>query len=59
MVKRIFLNTMGKRKQQLLLEKLHYQKDPSLHPGDIRVLEVVYENGLYVKNQVDCVVSPQ
>ncbi|VAH48598.1 unnamed protein product [Triticum turgidum subsp. durum] len=34
-------------------------KNPCLHPGDIRVLEAVYDHGLYAKNLVDCVVVPQ
>ncbi|KAK9926920.1 hypothetical protein M0R45_024128 [Rubus argutus] len=39
--------------------KVVVTKNPCLHPGDIRVLEAVYDLGLEEKNMVDCLVFPQ
>ena len=39
--------------------KVVVTKNPCLHPGDIRVLEAVYDVGLEEKNMVDCLVFPQ
>ncbi|CAM0904284.1 unnamed protein product [Alopecurus aequalis] len=43
----------------IVVGKVTISKNPCLHPGDIRVLEAVYDQGLYDKNLVDCVVFPQ
>jgi RNA-dependent RNA polymerase len=34
-------------------------KNPCLHPGDIRVLEAVYDVELEEKGLVDCIIFPQ
>nr|GMC60375.1 RNA-dependent RNA polymerase 2 [Ipomoea batatas] len=34
-------------------------KNPCLHPGDVRVLEAIYEVRLVEKGLVDCIVFPQ
>lgn len=34
-------------------------KNPCLHPGDVRVLEAVYEVALEEKGCVDCIIFPQ
>ncbi|KAG8082288.1 hypothetical protein GUJ93_ZPchr0014g47075 [Zizania palustris] len=39
--------------------KVAISKNPCLHPGDIRVLEAVYDPELEVKDMVDCLVFPQ
>lgn len=39
--------------------KVVVTKNPCLHPGDVRVLEAVYEVALEEKGLVDCVVFPQ
>lgn len=39
--------------------KVVVTKNPCLHPGDVRVLEAVYEVALEDKGLVDCVVFPQ
>jgi hypothetical protein len=43
----------------IVVGKVAISKNPCLHPGDIRVLEAVYDQGLYDMNLVDCVVFPQ
>lgn len=43
----------------VVVGRVTISKNPCLHPGDIRVLEAVYDQGLYDKNLVDCVVFPQ
>uniref|UniRef100_A0A8R7RD97 RNA-dependent RNA polymerase n=1 Tax=Triticum urartu TaxID=4572 RepID=A0A8R7RD97_TRIUA len=47
----------GKEKTTIVIGKVAIKKNPCLHPGDIRVLEAVYEHG--AKNLVDCAVFPQ
>lgn len=42
-----------------LVGKVAVSKNPCLHPGDVRVLEAVYDPGLHAKKLVDCVVFPQ
>ncbi|XP_051136633.1 RNA-dependent RNA polymerase 2 [Andrographis paniculata] len=39
--------------------KVVVTKNPCLHPGDIRVLEAVFDEKLYKANLVDCLVFPQ
>ncbi|KDP31126.1 hypothetical protein JCGZ_11502 [Jatropha curcas] len=39
--------------------KVVVTKNPCLHPGDVRVLEAVYEVGLEEKGLVDCILFPQ
>ncbi|XP_020188327.1 probable RNA-dependent RNA polymerase 2 [Aegilops tauschii subsp. strangulata] len=48
-----------KDKTAVVVGKVAISKNPCLHPGDIRVLEAVYDHGLYANNLVDCVVFPQ
>ncbi|XP_057952137.1 RNA-dependent RNA polymerase 2 [Malania oleifera] len=43
----------------VVIGKVVVTKNPCLHPGDIRVLEAVYEVALEEKGLVDCVVFPQ
>ncbi|XP_059645306.1 RNA-dependent RNA polymerase 2 [Cornus florida] len=43
----------------ILMGKVVVSKNPCLHPGDVRVLEAVYEVVLEEKNLVDCIVFPQ
>ncbi|KAG5536836.1 hypothetical protein RHGRI_024314 [Rhododendron griersonianum] len=43
----------------VLIGKVVVTKNPCLHPGDVRVLEAVYEVALEEKGLVDCVVFPQ
>nr|XP_020173901.2 LOW QUALITY PROTEIN: probable RNA-dependent RNA polymerase 2 [Aegilops tauschii subsp. strangulata] len=54
-----FAEDNGKEKTAVVVGKVAVSKNPCLHPGDIRVLEAVYDHGLYAKNLVDCVVFPQ
>nr|BAJ85295.1 predicted protein [Hordeum vulgare subsp. vulgare] len=54
-----FSEDNGKDKTAVVVGKVAVSKNPCLHPGDIRVLEAVYDHGLYSKNLVDCVVFPQ
>uniref|UniRef100_A0A453I942 RNA-dependent RNA polymerase n=2 Tax=Aegilops tauschii subsp. strangulata TaxID=200361 RepID=A0A453I942_AEGTS len=54
-----FSKDNGKEKTAVVVGKVAVSKNPCLHPGDIRVLEAVYDHGLYAKNLVDCVVFPQ
>ncbi|KAM3229174.1 hypothetical protein ACQJBY_060217 [Aegilops geniculata] len=54
-----FSEDNGKEKTAVVVGKVAVSKNPCLHPGDIRVLEAVYDHGLYAKNLVDCVVFPQ
>lgn len=46
-------------KTSLVVGKVLVTKNPCLHPGDIRILEAVYEVGLEEKGLVDCIVFPQ
>ncbi|KAL3374731.1 hypothetical protein AABB24_006294 [Solanum stoloniferum] len=39
--------------------KVVVTKNPCLHPGDVRVLEAVYEVTLEEKTWVDCIIFPQ
>lgn len=43
----------------VVIGKVIVTKNPCLHPGDIRVLEAVYEVTLEEKGLVDCLVFPQ
>ncbi|GJN02647.1 hypothetical protein PR202_ga20020 [Eleusine coracana subsp. coracana] len=43
----------------VIVGKVAVSKNPCLHPGDIRVLEAVYDSGLDARGLVDCVVFPQ
>ncbi|XP_058227726.1 RNA-dependent RNA polymerase 2 [Rhododendron vialii] len=43
----------------VVIGKVVVTKNPCLHPGDVRVLEAVYEVALEEKGLVDCVVFPQ
>lgn len=43
----------------IVLGKVLVTKNPCLHPGDIRVLEAVYEVALEEKGLVDCLIFPQ
>ncbi|XVE84716.1 hypothetical protein DITRI_Ditri17bG0035700 [Diplodiscus trichospermus] len=43
----------------VVIGKVVVTKNPCLHPGDIRVLEAVYEAQLEEKGLVDCLVFPQ
>ncbi|VAH48593.1 unnamed protein product [Triticum turgidum subsp. durum] len=54
-----FAEDNGKEKTAVVVGKVAVSKNPCLHPGDIRVLEAVYDHGLYAKNLIDCVVFPQ
>ncbi|PON93354.1 RNA-dependent RNA polymerase-type [Trema orientale] len=46
-------------KTSIVLGKLVVTKNPCLHPGDIRVLEAIYNAELEEKGLVDCLVFPQ
>ncbi|KAJ4959767.1 hypothetical protein NE237_019677 [Protea cynaroides] len=43
----------------IIVGKVVVTKNPCLHPGDIRVLQAVYEEALEEKGLVDCLVFPQ
>ncbi|GAA0169011.1 RNA metabolism protein [Lithospermum erythrorhizon] len=43
----------------IVIGKVLVTKNPCLHPGDVRVLEAVYEVTLEEKGIVDCVIFPQ
>ncbi|KAJ0986641.1 hypothetical protein J5N97_004997 [Dioscorea zingiberensis] len=43
----------------VVIGKVVVTKNPCLHPGDIRVLEAIYEPGLDEMGLVDCIVFPQ
>ncbi|KAA8540846.1 hypothetical protein F0562_024809 [Nyssa sinensis] len=43
----------------IVIGKVVVTKNPCLHPGDVRVLEAVYEVALEEKGLVDCIVFPQ
>lgn len=43
----------------ILTGKVVVTKNPCLHPGDVRILEAVYEVTLEEKGLVDCIVFPQ
>lgn len=46
-------------KTSIVKGKVLVTKNPCLHPGDIRVLEAVYEMKLEEKDYVDCIIFPQ
>ncbi|WCJ36047.1 RNA-dependent RNA polymerase 2 [Euphorbia peplus] len=46
-------------KTAIVTGKVVVTKNPCLHPGDVRVLEAVYEVELEENNMVDCIVFPQ
>ncbi|KAL6997199.1 RNA-dependent RNA polymerase 2 [Sarracenia purpurea var. burkii] len=46
-------------KSSVVIGKVVVTKNPCLHPGDIRVLEAVYEVALEEKGLLDCIVFPQ
>lgn len=46
-------------KTSIVLGKVLVTKNPCLHPGDIRVLEAVYEANLEENGLVDCILFPQ
>lgn len=52
-----FCNDDGKT--AVIVGKVAITKNPCLHPGDVRVLEAVYDPGLDARGLVDCVVFPQ
>ncbi|CAK9162356.1 unnamed protein product [Ilex paraguariensis] len=43
----------------IVVGKVVVTRNPCLHPGDIRVLEAVYEVALEEKGVVDCIIFPQ
>ncbi|XP_024970849.1 RNA-dependent RNA polymerase 2 [Cynara cardunculus var. scolymus] len=43
----------------LVMGKVVVTRNPCLHPGDVRVLEAVYEIALDEKDYKDCIVFPQ
>lgn len=43
----------------ILKGKVVVTKNPCLHPGDVRVLEAVYEVALEERGWVDCIIFPQ
>ncbi|KAL2900494.1 RNA-dependent RNA polymerase 2 [Bienertia sinuspersici] len=46
-------------KTAILKGKVVVTKNPCLHPGDVRVLEAVYEVALEEKGLIDCLIFPQ
>ncbi|RZC69836.1 hypothetical protein C5167_032992 [Papaver somniferum] len=50
---------MVKDKTAIVVGKVVVTKNPCLHPGDIRVLNAVYEPLLEAKGLTDCLVFPQ
>ncbi|XVF49609.1 hypothetical protein PTKIN_Ptkin04bG0026900 [Pterospermum kingtungense] len=46
-------------KKAIVIGKVVVTKNPCLHPGDIRVLEAVYDAQMEEKGLVDCLVFPQ
>lgn len=50
---------MVDEKKAIVIGKVVVTKNPCLHPGDIRVLEAVYDAQLEEKGLVDCLVFPQ
>ena len=43
----------------VVMGKVVVTRNPCLHPGDVRVLEAVYEIALDEKDYKDCIVFPQ
>ncbi|WVZ86001.1 hypothetical protein U9M48_032852 [Paspalum notatum var. saurae] len=52
-----FFNDDGKT--AVIVGKVAITKNPCLHPGDVRILEAVYDPGLDARGLIDCVVFPQ
>ncbi|KAG2566766.1 hypothetical protein PVAP13_7NG245500 [Panicum virgatum] len=52
-----FCNDDGKT--AVIVGKVAISKNPCLHPGDVRVLEAIYDPGLDARGLIDCVVFPQ
>jgi len=52
-----FCNDDGKT--AVIVGKVAITKNPCLHPGDVRVLEAVYDPALDARGLIDCVVFPQ
>ncbi|CAL5068316.1 unnamed protein product [Urochloa decumbens] len=52
-----FYNDDGKT--AVIVGKIAISKNPCLHPGDVRVLEAIYDPGLDARGLIDCVVFPQ
>ncbi|KAJ8553798.1 hypothetical protein K7X08_024476 [Anisodus acutangulus] len=50
---------MVDEKTAVVRGKVVVTKNPCLHPGDVRVLEAVYEVALEEKAWVDCIIFPQ
>ncbi|GAB4845634.1 RNA-dependent RNA polymerase 2 [Ancistrocladus abbreviatus] len=46
-------------KTSIIVGKVVVTKNPCLHPGDVRVLDAVYEVGLEEKGLIDCLIFPQ
>ncbi|GAB2240730.1 hypothetical protein Droror1_Dr00021248 [Drosera rotundifolia] len=46
-------------KTVVIVGKVVVTKNPCLHPGDVRVLDAIYEVGLEEKGLVDCLIFPQ
>ncbi|CAN6248973.1 unnamed protein product [Urochloa humidicola] len=46
-------------KTAVIIGKVAISKNPCLHPGDVRVLEAIYDPGLDARGLIDCVVFPQ
>lgn len=46
-------------KTSVIVGRVIVTKNPCLHPGDVRVLEAVFEEQLMEKGLVDCIVFPQ
>ncbi|CAN6268158.1 unnamed protein product [Urochloa humidicola] len=46
-------------KTAVIVGKVAISKNPCLHPGDVRVLEAIYDPGLDARGLIDCVVFPQ
>ncbi|WOK96399.1 hypothetical protein Cni_G05106 [Canna indica] len=47
------------KERAVIVGKVIVTKNPCLHPGDIRVLDAVYDLGLDDMGLVDCIVFPQ
>ncbi|RLM75578.1 putative RNA-dependent RNA polymerase 2 [Panicum miliaceum] len=46
-------------KTAVIVGKVAISKNPCLHPGDVRVLEAIYDPGWDAGGLIDCVVFPQ
>ncbi|XP_042494893.1 RNA-dependent RNA polymerase 2 [Macadamia integrifolia] len=54
-----FFQKVRQTKTSIVMGRVVVTKNPCLHPGDIRVLQAVYEEALEEKGLVDCLVFPQ